>query len=157
MASAEVLRTRGEDPSAAHIAQLLSDMRLGCGVEPAARARPLPALAQQQFGQQAQHISQPSAPVVPVAPPAHPPVNTLLRTNAHGAWSNDRPQPASQQQAPLLLSPQVTVRPPSPDSRYLTTNWAAHDEVEEELSFMMSEQAAISRDEAPRHDLSYIS
>lgn len=162
MASADVLRARGQEQSAAQIAQLLSDMRLSCSVDPPARAPAGLALAQHPFGAQSLSCPHPSQPPMPPAPAAAPraqePVAPLPDTSAHFAWRGAEARPAPRQQPAALLAipPQSAVRPPSPDSRYLTTNWAAHDEVEEELSFMMTEQAAIT-DAGPRHDLSYIS
>jgi len=164
MAAVDVLRARGDDASTAHIACLLGDMRIGLPMEPLARTRLafVATPAHPQLGPHGGHFSQSPAPSAPApsAPPtarAQAPASTPFREPSHSAWPGQRGARALAH-PPLLGAPtaQPPVRPPSPDSRYLTTNWAAHDEVEEELAFMMSEQAAI-RDEAPRHELSYIS
>jgi hypothetical protein len=85
---------------------------------------------------------------------AHAPVDAML-SSCH---ISPPPRLLPARHSPLAAAPQPAAphRPPSPDSRYLTTNWAAVDEVEEELSFMMSDLDLPQHDQ-PKHELSYIS
>jgi hypothetical protein len=165
MASVEVLR--GDDAST-HMSQLFHNMRLG-SVEPRTRGgtaqHPLDPLAQVQFGKGPTLVAHTLVGACVQTPvdemlPARP-VDEMRPAHPEPLWAVEHPlQPRPQpQRAPHAAAPQAVLRPPSPDSRYLTTDWSAQDAVDQELSFLMCEQAGI-RDDGPRlpaHDLSYIS
>lgn len=159
MASVEVLRAQasGAEHSTAHLNQLLHNMRISPG--DAARAR-----AARPMGP-----PQPAAPPPqPALAAAAPPAALALAAPVHAAHATAQPPapPAALAPGSFDTAARAAVReraaafgspppPPtaaapgarrarSPDSRYVTTNWAAHDEVDEELSFMMADHAAIS-------------
>ncbi|KAJ1631006.1 hypothetical protein T492DRAFT_999003 [Pavlovales sp. CCMP2436] len=151
--------------------QLFHDLHLG--MEHRVRAGPGPngfgGAPLTEFAQQP--FSPPQAPLAPPAARAQAAGSTPPRPVWSGVQQPLHAQPVQlqllqvqqlqlqQMQSPLAPSPQpAVVRPPSPDSRYLITNWASVDEVEEELSYMMFEQASI--DDGPQHsrqNCSYIS
>jgi len=182
MASAQVIPRRAEDVhsdtrisnlfQSMYIAQPESQRWRGVATAPApAPGQQSPhALPQHVFAQATRQVSQQGPSVPPSNPTAT--VEAELCSGFEAAWPSSSAglqehtpqscQPgahALSSTSPPPVQPGVA-RPRSPDSRYLTTDWAAHDEVEEELSFMLADQAAITNDGfsmGGHHELSYIS